>query len=179
MGNIRVVKTAKRYLIKGQLDEPQFEAICDRLLVNPIIQHVVSEELARFPENPQYKFALNQVNILEVTETELGKVRQQFGFSDDEFQAIITYFRKQGRNPTDVELETLTQTWSEHCVHKTFKGRIKFGGITIDNLLKSTIMKVTKELNKPWCLSVFMDNAGVIDFDGRWALCFKVETHNH
>ncbi|GAI09537.1 unnamed protein product [marine sediment metagenome] len=40
-------------------------------------------------------------------------------------------------------------------------------------------MKVTDELNKPWCLSVFEDNAGVIDFDGRWALCFKVETHNH
>ena len=40
-------------------------------------------------------------------------------------------------------------------------------------------MKATEELNKPWCLSVFEDNAGVIDFDGRWALCFKVETHNH
>ncbi|GAF92524.1 unnamed protein product, partial [marine sediment metagenome] len=57
--------------------------------------------------------------------------------------------------------------------------RIKFGDIAIDNLLRNTIMKVTEELNKPWCLSVFEDNAGVIDFDGRWALCFKVETHNH
>ncbi|GAJ16006.1 unnamed protein product, partial [marine sediment metagenome] len=80
---------------------------------------------------------------------------------------------------TDVEMETLAQTWSEHCVHKTFKGKIKFGQTTVDNLLKSTIMKATKELDKPWCLSVFSDNAGVIDFDGRYALCFKVETHNH
>jgi phosphoribosylformylglycinamidine synthase II len=40
-------------------------------------------------------------------------------------------------------------------------------------------MKVTRELNKPWCLSTFKDNSGVIDFDGRYALCFKVETHNH
>ncbi|MFC1864813.1 phosphoribosylformylglycinamidine synthase subunit PurL, partial [Chloroflexota bacterium] len=106
-------------------------------------------------------------------------VRQQFGFTDDELQAIIAYFQQQGRNPIDAELETLAQTWSEHCVHKTFKGKISFGGMTIDNLLKSTVMKATEELDKPWCLSVFEDNAGVIDFDGRWALCFKVETHNH
>ncbi|MBI4296048.1 MAG: phosphoribosylformylglycinamidine synthase subunit PurL, partial [Chloroflexi bacterium] len=82
-------------------------------------------------------------------------------------------------NPTDVEMETLAQTWSEHCVHKTFKAKIKFGRTIIDNLLKSTIVKATTELNKPWCLSVFADNAGVIDFDGKNALCFKVETHNH
>ncbi|MEK7354565.1 MAG: phosphoribosylformylglycinamidine synthase subunit PurL, partial [Chloroflexota bacterium] len=77
------------------------------------------------------------------------------------------------------ELETLGQTWSEHCVHKTFKGRITFGTAIIDNLLKSTIIKATRQLAKPWCISVFEDNAGVIDFDGKWALCFKVETHNH
>ena len=55
----------------------------------------------------------------------------------------------------------------------------EFNGSVIDNLLKSTIIKATKELNKPWCLSVFEDNAGVIDFDGDQALAFKVETHNH
>ena len=104
---------------------------------------------------------------------------QQFGFTEDELQAILAYFQKQGRKPTDAELETLAQTWSEHCVHKTFKSRIKFGEKIIDNLIKNTIIKVTEELGKPWCLSVFVDNAGVIDFDGRWALCFKVETHNH
>jgi phosphoribosylformylglycinamidine synthase II len=40
-------------------------------------------------------------------------------------------------------------------------------------------MRVTEKLAKPWCLSTFKDNSGVIDFDGRYALCFKVETHNH
>ena len=171
VGEVRGVKTAKRYLIEGQLDEQQLEAICSKLLVNPIIQHVVEQEELRFPENPRYEFRLKQVGILQIG--------QQFGFTEDELQAVVAYFHKQGRNPTDVELETLAQSWSEHCVHKTFKGRIKFGEITINNLLKSTIMKVTEELGKPWCLSVFVDNAGVIDFDGRYALCFKVETHNH
>ena len=92
---------------------------------------------------------------------------------------IQGYFKELGRNPTDVELETLSQTWSEHCKHKTFNSRIRLGDEVIDNLLKSTIMKVTRELDKPWCLSTFKDNSGVIDFDGRYALCFKVETHNH
>jgi len=179
VSGVRAVKTAKRYLLQGHLDEGQLEVIWSRLLVNPIIQHVVKTEKFGFPENPQYQFRLNQVDILGLDNAGLLGVRQQFGFTDDELQAIIAYFRQQGRNPIDVELETLAQTWSEHCVHKTFKGRISFGGATIDNLLKDTIMKATEELDKPWCLSVFEDNAGVIDFDGRWALCFKVETHNH
>ncbi len=179
ISNVRAVKTAKRYLLQGHLSKDQLEVICSRLLVNPIIQHVVKSERFGFSENPQYEFKLNQVGILELDDAGLLEVRQQFGFTDDELQAIIAYFGKQGRNPIDIELETLAQTWSEHCVHKTFKGKISFGGTTINNLLKSTIMKATEELGKPWCLSVFEDNAGVIDFDGHWALCFKVETHNH
>jgi len=179
VGGIRSVKTAKRYFIQGSLDEDQLEAICSRLLVNPIIQHVVKSEQFGFPENPRYEFNLKHVGILESDDAGLLTIKKQFSLTDDELQAIIAYFRGEGRNPTDVELETLAQTWSEHCVHKTFKGKISFGGATIDNLLKSTIARVTDELNKPWCISVFMDNAGVIDFDGRWALCFKVETHNH
>ncbi len=171
VAEVRAVKTAKRYLIEGQLDKPQLDAICRKMLVNPIIQHVVQQEPVGFPENPRYEFALKEVDIRQVG--------QQFGFTEDELQAILAYFQKQGRNPTDAELETLAQTWSEHCVHKTFKSQIKLGQTTIDNLIKNTIMKVTEELGKPWCLSVFVDNAGVIDFDGRWALCFKVETHNH
>ncbi len=179
VGDVRAVKTAKRYLLQGNLDEDQLEVICSRLLVNPIIQHIVKSEQFGFPENPRYEFKLNQVDILGLDAVGLLEVRQQFGFSDDELQAIIAYFGQEGRNPIDAELETLAQTWSEHCVHKTFKGKLSFSGATIDNLLKSTIMKATQELAKPWCISVFEDNAGVIDFDGRWALCFKVETHNH
>ena len=171
VAEVRAVKTAKRYLIEGQLDKPQLEAIGSKLLVNPIIQHVVEQEPLAFPENPRYKFALKEVDTRQAG--------QQFGFTEDELKTITAYFHEQGRNPTDVELETLAQTWSEHCVHKTFKAKIKLGDTTIDNLIKNTIMKATEELGKPWCLSVFMDNAGVIDFDGRWALCFKVETHNH
>jgi phosphoribosylformylglycinamidine synthase II len=177
--DVRAVKTAKRYLIKGQLDKNQLEIISSSLLVNPIIQHVVQEGTVAFPKNPQYIFRLEHINLLGADKTEPEKIARQFGFNKDEIKAITAYFAGQGRNPTDAELETLAQTWSEHCVHKTFKGRFSFNGMVIDNLLKSTVMKATEELDKPWCLSVFEDNAGAIDFDGHWALCFKVETHNH
>ncbi|MGB2828501.1 MAG: phosphoribosylformylglycinamidine synthase subunit PurS, partial [Dehalococcoidales bacterium] len=173
---VNTVRTSKRYLIEGQLTDEQLGIISSRLLVNPIIQHVVEREQMSFPENPKYRFKLETVDILT---SDRAVLQKQFGFTADEFQAIVDYYQKQGRNPTDVELETLAQTWSEHCVHKTFKGRFTLGGKVVDDLLKSTVMKATRELNRPWCLSVFVDNAGVIDFDGRWALCFKVETHNH
>jgi phosphoribosylformylglycinamidine synthase II len=173
------IRTAKRYIINGHLSEDQLETICSRLLVNPIIQHVVTGERFTFPQNPQYRFHLNKVELPKKEEARNSGIRKQFGFSVEEFQAIIKYFYGLGRNPTDAELETLSQTWSEHCVHKTFRGKILYRGQTINNLLKSTIIKATRQLDKPWCLSVFEDNAGVIDFDEKWALCFKVETHNH
>ncbi|MFC1899936.1 phosphoribosylformylglycinamidine synthase subunit PurS, partial [Chloroflexota bacterium] len=174
---IRGVKTAKKYLIKGKLNSQQLEIVCSRLLVNPIIQHTVTPGQYVFSRNPQYEFKLKQFDLLNGSGHE--EINEQFAFSPDELQAITTYYRSEGRNPTDAELETVFQTWSEHCIHKTFKGLINFNGQTIDNLIKNTIMKATRELNKPWCLSVFEDNAGVIDFDGEQALCFKVETHNH
>ena len=101
-----------------------------------------------------------------------------------EMKAIQSYFKKRGQDPTDVELETLAQTWSEHCKHKTFSGIIEYqeegrGSRVYDNLLKSTIMRVTEELDRPWCWSTFKDNAGVIALDDEWGIAFKVETHNH
>jgi len=177
--NVRAVATAKRYLLRGDIKPEELETIAGRLLVNPIVQHVVKEDASPFSENPQYELVSIKVPILNVPLEELEKTRKQYGFSETEFKAVIDYFRQNGREPIDVELETLAQTWSEHCVHKTFKGKYNYDGTIIDNLLKNTIIKATRELNKPWCLSVFEDNAGVIEFDDHWALCFKVETHNH
>ncbi|MFH1652339.1 MAG: phosphoribosylformylglycinamidine synthase subunit PurL [Chloroflexota bacterium] len=175
IAGVPAVKTGKKYLLTGELSRQQLEIICSRLLVNPIIQHVARGEQAAFPEKPRYEFRLEKVDITAKPRV----LVERFGFSEDEAAVITEYFRKQGSVPTDVELETLAQTWSEHCVHKTFRGKINFHGNVINNLLKSTIMKATRELDLPWCLSVFLDNAGVIAFDDDWALCFKVETHNH
>jgi len=177
---VESVKTAKRYYLSGKLSASDVELIGNKLLVNSVIQHVVtSRERISLP-SATYLFSLKQVDLLTMDDNGLSRLSQEkLGLNLNELKHIQSYFFKLGRNPTDVELETLAQTWSEHCKHKTFKSKIRLDGQVINNLLKSTIMKVTSELNKPWCLSTFKDNSGVIDFDGRYALCFKVETHNH
>lgn len=101
-----------------------------------------------------------------------------------DLEAIRDHYVALGREPTDVELETLAQTWSEHCAHRTFKATIRHHEagrdmVVLPGLLKSTIMAATERVNRPWVLSAFRDNAGVIAFDRDHEISFKVETHNH
>jgi len=127
-------------------------------------------------------FELHDVDLLEADDKQLVRISEELGLALnlEEMRAIKRYFADKGRNPTDVELQTLGQTWSEHCFHKTFKGTIVMPqGKKIDSLLKTYIAKATKELGKPWCLSVFEDNAGIVRFQGDIAIAAKVETHNH
>jgi len=174
------VKTARKYSLRGDLSEETLQSICDKLLVNSLIQHVVTKREAVALPSTTYEFVLTTVDLLNLDDDGLtGVSKDRLWLNLNEMRHIKDYFSKLGRNPTDVELETLAQTWSEHCIHKTFKSRIRLGQLIVDNLLKSTVMRVTEELKKPWCLSVFRDNAGAIDFDGHYAVCFKVETHNH
>jgi phosphoribosylformylglycinamidine synthase len=177
---ITAVRTAKKYLFWGDFSDDILQSICDKLLVNSIVQHIVARKEAVALPPATYKFRLETIDIAGMDNDALMALSKgRFWLNLEEMRIIQDYFRRLGRQPTDVELETLAQTWSEHCIHKTFKAKITLGKKTIDNLMKSTVMRVTRELNKPWCLSVFKDNAGVIDFDGRYAVCFKVETHNH
>jgi len=175
------VKTSKKYILKGRITQKDLTTICEKLLVNRTVQHIVrkGEKISLPPVD--YKFGLVTLNLLKADNKRLREISEKGGLSLnlEEMKAIKDYFKNLGRNPTDIELETIAQTWSEHCGHKTFRGLIQFQGQLIDNLLKSTIMKVTEELDKPWCISVFEDNSGVIAFDQDYNLCFKVETHNH
>ncbi|MDR3195889.1 MAG: phosphoribosylformylglycinamidine synthase subunit PurL [Endomicrobium sp.] len=129
------------------------------------------------------------VEILNLSDKELIELsaKNVFSLSLDEMKAAQCYFKKLKRNPTDAEMETIAQTWSEHCKHKTLTGIIEYREEkcskkikrTYNNLLKETVFKAAMELNKKWCLSVFKDNAGVIEFDSKNGVAFKVETHNH
>ncbi len=93
-----------------------------------------------------------------------------------EMKIIQRYFRKIKRNPKDIELETIAQTWSEHCAHKTFKAKL-----IIDGKYKNALIeRIKKEAlkHKKNILSAFLDNSGVMDFYDKMAICGKVETHN-
>jgi len=130
------------------------------------------------------------IKILDADDKQLIKISKEglLALSLEEMRAIKKYFSSKKRNPTDCELETIAQTWSEHCKHKTLTAEvelkiIKNGRIKkikkYKNVLKETIFESTKKINHPDCLSVFVDNAGVVKFDKEYAVAFKVETHNH
>ena len=126
-------------------------------------------------------FQLFEINLQWASNKQLTKLSNELGIGLNlaEMKLVREYFTKRNRNPTDVELQTIGQTWSEHCCHKTFKGRIRFNGKEINSLFKTYIAKVVKEINPKWCFSVFEDNAGIVNFDKGHGIAVKVETHNH
>ena len=202
---VREVRTGRSYLIRGKVPRDELERIANRVLANGVVESVHFEPFVpkEFQRGHEYKLNLRHVEIRKLSDEQLQKLSREghLFLSLAEMKAIQAYYREQGREPTDVELETIAQTWSEHCVHKTLKSAVELevrdeGGTVVetrryDNLIRDTIFKSTMEImegsgfgvqgsgKKEFCLSVFSDNAGVIAFDETDAVCFKVETHNH
>ena len=182
--------TARRYELSGDLDDADIAVLTQRLLANPTIEHSGSGELA--PSfSPTWVVAPTAppVQLLGLDDAQLAELSRQRLLSLDvtEMRAIQAHFASCRRDPTDAELETLAQAWSEHCVHKTFKAQIRLthtragGGVEVshhDGLLNA-LRRATAELDADWLRSVFVDNAGIIAFDDELDLAVKVETHNH
>jgi phosphoribosylformylglycinamidine synthase II len=126
-------------------------------------------------------FNLYRISLSEASDAQLTELSHELGLGLNlhEMHTAKAYFKKEGRDPCDVELQTISQTWSEHCYHKTFKGKIRVDNKEIRSLFKTYIAKATKEINPKWCFSVFEDNAGIVLFDKGYGIAAKVETHNH
>ncbi len=190
--SVKAVRTARQYHLFGFISPKELESITRGVLMNKLIQHAV-KDISHVPSTlsvgsvVQSKFDVLIVDMLGVNAKKLMEISQkgQLYLNINEMKAIQAHFSKEGRNPTDVELETIAQTWSEHCNHKTFRGIIRYREgkngkpKIIRSMFKTMIAKVTTDLKKKWCVSVFHDNAGVIAFDQDYHVCFKVETHNH
>jgi phosphoribosylformylglycinamidine synthase len=185
---IRRVATARRYELSGAVSAAQCRTIARRLLANPVIEDVHFQPYSP-PETHTrpYEFRIVEAPIRDLDDAGLMKLAEggEMFLNLIEMKAIQDYYRRIGREPRDVELETLAQTWSEHCVHKTFRSDVRLLDADgrevqrVSNLIGSTVFQATRQLAKPWCISVFEDNAGIIEFDDAHAVCFKVETHNH
>ncbi len=182
------IRTGRRFIFSGSAEKNDLLAAVTRILANPVIEQVaIDTPLVLDRATIERSFHNRQELSLEgLSDEELEKLStsRQLYFSLDEMRTVQNHFAGLGRNPTDVELETIAQTWSEHCSHKTFRGRVKYQEEgkepeLIDNLLKNTIARATHELDKEWCWSIFEDNSGVIDFNGAYGIAFKCETHNH
>ncbi len=197
-GSVDEVQTARRYEIIGARCIDELETIASGVLGNACIETWYLRGFGRddaiaeaFPTPSTAPFALRTIKLDGLGDEELAGLSRSghLFLSLAEMQEVRNHFQQLGRDPTDLELETVAQTWSEHCVHKTLKSTYHYRGddfgkpgtvdITIDNLLKDTIAKATHDLHRDWCLSVFVDNAGVIAFDDEYGIAFKAETHNH
>lgn len=187
--SIKAIATGQSYSFDGDLSEQQLHHIARSLLVNETVQRYTLGEIRPDFIDMEGKVGGAEpgihpeiIPLFGLDEMELFKLSQErrLALDRDEMRAIQEYFTCAGRDPTDGELETLAQTWSEHCVHKTFKARILLpDGEEIDGLLKTTIKAATEGIGAGWVRSAFVDNAGIIAFDGEYDLSFKVETHNH
>ncbi|MFZ5920820.1 MAG: phosphoribosylformylglycinamidine synthase subunit PurL [Chloroflexota bacterium] len=167
------------------------EKLARQLLANHVIQHwTLGEITPSFPEEAESSGSVEILPIRQLTNPQLLALSTDRRAALDlaEMQAIQSYFRSEGRDPTDVEFETLAQTWSEHCVHKTFKSRLEINNyhslITnyppeVNSIIKTYLKSATDAIAAPWVRSAFVDNAGIIEFDDEFEVSFKVETHNH
>jgi phosphoribosylformylglycinamidine synthase subunit PurSL len=184
---VRDVRTFRRYQVTDSALNAERDLLTGKVLANGAIEQII---VGALPDGPiaagrPFQFRRIIVPIRDLDDVALEQLSRdgQLALTLDEMRAIRDHFRDQKRDPTDVELETLAQTWSEHCSHKTLKGRIECGDRTYDNLLKETIFAATQEIRRrlgadDWCVSVFSDNAGIVKFDDNHHVCFKVETHN-
>ncbi len=186
------VATCRKYWVNADAAESDLHQLADRVLANEAIEHVVwgPLHLEKLSLGSAYRFELVTVPIRGMSDAELTELSRggQLYLSLREMQTVRDHFAGERRDPTDVELETIAQTWSEHCSHKTLGGRIHYRDesreLSFENLLKETIFAATRTIRErlgrdDWCVSVFKDNAGVVKFDDKNCICFKVETHNH
>jgi phosphoribosylformylglycinamidine synthase II len=194
------VYSSKVFLISGSLKMENVEQI-SQSLYNPLIETATILRPIDLKNNnlhslvPQVVLSHHtpviRVPILSASDQELVKIGKD-GVKDGEkrrgslaldlesMKAIKSYFIKLGRDPNDIEVESLAQTWSEHCKHTIFANQIDD---IKDGLYKTYIKGATNLIRKnkgsrDFCISVFSDNAGGIVFDDEFMVTHKVETHN-
>ncbi|OAQ19924.1 AIR synthase-related protein [Thermosulfurimonas dismutans] len=206
------VYSAMQYLLKGKISREEAEKTARELLANELIERwwiLSREEYEKgglsYPAPRVTEFSDPTVETWDLkvlSDDELMRLSRErlLALSLSEMQTIRDFFsnpdfiaerKKYGLGPeiTDVELESLAQTWSEHCKHKIFNARIHYRDLetgeefTVDSIFKTYIRGSTEKIReklgpRDFCLSVFVDNAGVIKLNDHLALAFKVETHN-
>lgn len=204
---------AQQYLIKGNISYEDVERIAKDLLCNELIEEYRIKDKKSWEKSPGFEVRIpkvtgkssDKVEIIPLSSMddnqliEISKNRV-LALNLEEMKAIKAYYMKDEvkkqrismglpQDPTDVELEAIAQTWSEHCKHKIFNAKIEYidrqkdKKKEINSLFKTYIQGSTEKIRenlggRDFCLSVFKDNAGVIKFDDDYSICIKVETHN-
>jgi phosphoribosylformylglycinamidine synthase subunit PurSL len=202
------VYTSRQYLLTGRLTRDEVERVARDLLANSLIQRWEIRSIEDWAEGHAPDLGIPKMGRfeplrvesipLQLADAELVRLSdcRMLALSLEEMRAIRSYYEdpacaveRRARGlpqwPTDVELEALAQTWSEHCKHKIFNAHITYADEQgrlqdIDGLFRTFIVRATEEISRrvDWLVSVFHDNAGVIRLNEDWNVAMKVETHN-
>ncbi len=201
------ISTSRQYIFKGIRDDALLDKIIKNEIGTPLInrwkilKYSPGEQISNvfLPLNPvelpsdpvvssiSRKSATSDIlefsekNHLFLTAEEIEAIKKYY--EDDKFQKARKDFGIT-EDITDCEIECLAQTWSEHCKHKIFNAAIDyhdgFKVQRIDSLFNTYIKRTTKLLTEKQkaLLTVFSDNAGIVDWGDDCAVAMKVETHN-
>ena len=174
--NLIAADSSTEYGFYGKLNEKEIDLIIEKLLINKMVERIITAK----PKTLVIRGEPGKTSIIKLrnmTDEQLLVISKDKLFLNlQEMKVIQNYFGKIKRDPTDCELETIAQTWSEHSGHKTFKAKLIVDGVEKESLikrLKKTSLKHNKDI-----VSAFVDNSGVMDFYDGYAICGKGETHN-
>lgn len=181
--------TGRRIELGDTVTADRADTIVRRVVANPIVERWTAGHAD--PAMHADTTASGTAEVIPVSGRPLDvllKIGEQraLALDPEELLAIQAHFAELGREPTDVELETLAQTWSEHCAHKTFRARLSVegpDGQPVDDgrgSLLDRLRACTQEIAAPFVRSAFVGNAGIVAFgEGTETLALKAETHNH
>ena len=178
--------TGTRVEFDEDLADEAIDTIVTRLLANPIIERWANGVIE--PSRPDGAEATPVAEVVVVRGlddaglAELGTARALY-LDPEELRVIRDHFEELGRDPTDVEIETLAQTWSEHCAHKSFRALVmasEDGHEPVERTpLLAQLRECTEAIDAPYVVSAFVGNAGVVEFVKGTTIALKAETHNH
>ncbi len=203
------VYSSTQYAVKGPVNKEACEAFTRNLLANQLIQGWVIHSAEEIESSGSAMVRALPI-VTDQSDTEVHEIDLEIGddalmqlssentwaLELDEMKAIQSYYRDADtkakraalglpENATDIEVEILAQTWSEHCKHKIFAANVEYtdenGQVHhIDGLFKNYVKATTDEVSKKvdWLVSVFHDNAGIVKFDENYNFALKAETHN-
>ena len=185
--DVRHAGTARRLEFDDVIDDSTIDELVNRLVANPIVERWSHGTVDLGPPTVDAASGSAQVIPLRgLDDAALAAIDRSRSLSLDpaELRVIRDHFESLGRDPTDLELETLAQTWSEHCAHKTFRAAIELrdrDGTEVESVepLMKQLRNSTETLDAPFVRSAFVGNAGVIEFTPGTTLALKAETHNH
>ncbi len=174
--------TGRRVEFGDAVDAQHAEQLIERIVANPVIEKWTTGCI-----EPTFHAVGSSTGVAEVVEfagrsleqlIQIGHDRK-LALDPEELMVIQSHFDQVGRAPTDVELETLAQTWSEHCAHKTFRARIHTDDGEDRLPLIAMLRQCTDTIDAPFVRSSFVGNAGIVGFHDDVTLALKAETHNH